>query len=62
MTRPTWLVVGNEGRGVSAAAGELATHRVIIPMQGQAESLNVAMATTVLLFEASRQRLAGSSV
>ncbi|MGX4587402.1 TrmH family RNA methyltransferase [Paenibacillus chitinolyticus] len=62
MTRPTWLVVGNEGRGVSDAAGELATHRVIIPMQGQAESLNVAMATTVLLFEASRQRLAGSSV
>ncbi|MVP01798.1 TrmH family RNA methyltransferase [Paenibacillus lutrae] len=57
LTRPTWLVVGNEGRGVSDAAAAHATHRVIIPMQGQAESLNVAMATTVLLFEASRQRL-----
>jgi TrmH family RNA methyltransferase len=29
---------------------------VIIPMHGRAESLNVAMAATVLLFEASRQR------
>ncbi|UHA76068.1 RNA methyltransferase [Paenibacillus sp. 481] len=53
----TWLVVGNEGQGVSPAVQALVDEAVIIPMQGQAESLNVAMATTVLLYEAMRQRL-----
>ncbi|WP_166240686.1 TrmH family RNA methyltransferase [Paenibacillus turpanensis] len=54
---PTWIVLGNEARGVSAAMREAATESVIIPMKGRAESLNVAMASTVLLFEAMRQRL-----
>lgn len=51
-----WFIVGNEGAGVSS---EVATHvdeLITIPMQGRTESLNVAMATTVLLFEAMRQR------
>ncbi len=56
LRKPTWIIVGNEAKGVSAEAGAFATEQVIIPMQGKAESLNVAMAATVLLFEASRQR------
>lgn len=54
---PTWLIVGNEGSGVSPLVERHVTHRTIIPMHGKAESLNVAMATTVLLFEAARQRV-----
>jgi TrmH family RNA methyltransferase len=53
---PTWFIVGNEARGVSVNLISCAHESVIIPMDGHAESLNVAMATTVLLFEASRQR------
>lgn len=56
-TIPTWIIVGNEGKGTSREAGELATQSMIIPMKGHAESLNVAMAATVLLFEAYRQRM-----
>lgn len=55
-TGPTWLVLGNEGQGVSPEAASLVDEHVIIPMPGRAESLNVAMAATVLLFEAVRQR------
>ncbi|MCE5171566.1 RNA methyltransferase [Paenibacillus profundus] len=52
----TWIIVGNEGQGVSDAVQALVDDTIIIPMRGQAESLNVAMATTVLLYEAMRQR------
>ncbi|TFE24294.1 TrmH family RNA methyltransferase [Cohnella luojiensis] len=51
-----WLVFGNEGSGVSAEVTALVNANVIIPMSGRSESLNVAMAATVLLFEAQRQR------
>lgn len=54
--RPTWIIVGNEGSGVSEIARSFVGRRVTIPMPGQAESLNVAMAATVLLYEALRQR------
>lgn len=54
--RGIWFVVGNEGAGVSAAVSAEVDELITIPMQGQTESLNVAMATTVLLFEAMRQR------
>jgi TrmH family RNA methyltransferase len=57
LRKPTWLIVGNEGKGVSAEIAALADVHIIIPMKGKAESLNVAMATTILLFEASRQRM-----
>lgn len=50
-----WLF-GNEGAGLSAAVSALATDAIIIPMPGSAESLNVAMAGTVCLFEQARQR------
>jgi TrmH family RNA methyltransferase len=57
LCRPTWIILGNEARGVSPEVAAESDRKVIIPMQGQAESLNVAMAATVLLFEASRQRM-----
>lgn len=43
------LLVGNEGRGLSARLSGLADARVVIPVQAQADSLNVAAATAVLL-------------
>ncbi len=49
------LIMGNEGSGVSPPLQRLATHCLHIPMQGQTESLNVAMAATVCLFERVRQ-------
>lgn len=50
-----WLL-GNEGAGLSEAARRLATRRVRIPMPGPAESLNVAAAAAICLFEQVRQR------
>jgi TrmH family RNA methyltransferase len=55
-TRPTALIVGSEAQGVGAEAGALAQERVSLPMRAGVESLNVAVATAVLLFEALRQR------
>ncbi|MFX3632309.1 MAG: TrmH family RNA methyltransferase [Candidatus Pristimantibacillus sp.] len=55
-TSASWLLFGNESEGLSETVLEVADEAVIIPMQGQAESLNVAMAATVLLYEALRQR------
>lgn len=54
-SRPVALIVGGEAEGASDAARRLATERVSIPMRGGAESLNAAMAATVLLFEAARE-------
>ncbi|MDF0605042.1 RNA methyltransferase [Neisseriaceae bacterium TC5R-5] len=51
------LVFGNEGAGVSDELLALADARIRIPMPGHAESLNVAMAATVCLFERVRQGL-----
>lgn len=49
-----WLF-GNEGAGLSPAVAALATHPIRIPMPGGAESLNVAAAAAVCLFEQVRQ-------
>lgn len=54
--QPTWLLMGSEGDGLSHEVSALVDESVIIPMAGQAESLNVAMAATVLLYEGQRQR------
>lgn len=54
-SRPLALIVGGEAEGASDAAQKIATARVSIPMRGGAESLNAAMAATVLLFEAARK-------
>ena len=49
------LTVGNEGNGVSEEVYELADTKVKIPMPGNAESLNVAIATSVIMYEKVRQ-------
>jgi TrmH family RNA methyltransferase len=54
--RPHALIIGNEAHGLSAAARSIAQHRIAIPMHHGVESLNAAMAATVILFEAQRQR------
>ncbi len=58
LTADTWFVLGNEGNGVSDEVAKLCNVQTYIPMAGQAESLNVAMAATVLLYESLRQRIA----
>ena len=50
------LVVGNEGAGVSPALRALAHQQVAIPLARGAESLNVAVAAGILLYEARRGR------
>lgn len=50
-----WLF-GSEGQGLSAEVAALATRRVLIPMPGGMESLNVGVAAGVCLFEQLRQR------
>jgi TrmH family RNA methyltransferase len=52
------VVVGAEQYGLSRLWLDAADLRVRIPMLGRADSLNVAAATTILLFEAVRQRIA----
>lgn len=55
-TRPTCVLFGNERAGVSEAASEAADAHILIPMHGMVQSLNVSVATAVILFEAQRQR------
>ncbi len=58
LTRACALMVGNEGAGLSSELLDLADARVSIPMPGPVESLNAAVAGSLLLYEASRQRAA----
>lgn len=58
LTLPTALLVGSELRGVSDEGLALADEFVVIPMVGMVRSLNVSVASAVLLFEAFRQRQA----
>jgi RNA methyltransferase, TrmH family len=55
-TAPSALILGGEAEGAGEEAAQVATGRVRVPMAGGAESLNAAMAATVILFEAARQR------
>lgn len=57
LTEPVAWVLGNEGQGVHAELLAQATKRVFIPQQEQVESLNVAAAAAVCLFEQRRQQL-----
>lgn len=57
---PVAWIFGNEGAGISAALASQARRRVSIPMPGTAESLNVAAAAAVCLFERVRQQCAMS--
>jgi RNA methyltransferase, TrmH family len=55
-TQPTLVLVGNEGAGLSDALMNAATLQVSIPLSAGIESLNAAIATAVILYEAKRQR------
>lgn len=52
----TIFCVGNEGNGLTNELSEVLDHKILIPMMGKVESLNVATASTVLMYEALRQR------
>jgi 23S rRNA (guanosine2251-2'-O)-methyltransferase len=56
-TIPLALVVGTEGKGLRRLTKEQCDMLVAIPMMGQVESLNLSVATGVLLYEAVRQRI-----
>jgi TrmH family RNA methyltransferase len=60
LARPVAWIFGNEGSGVSPALIELANHRAMIPMAVGSESLNVAAAAAICLFESIRQSLPNS--
>lgn len=55
-TQPTALVVGTEATGLTQSWRDEATQNIIIPMQGEIDSMNVSVAAAILLFEAKRQR------
>ena len=56
LTQKTAIVLGNEHRGVSEEAVKLADKKFLIPMCGMVQSLNVSVASAVVLYEAFRQR------
>jgi TrmH family RNA methyltransferase len=55
-TTPTALVVGTEATGLTQEWRDEATQNIIIPMQGEIDSMNVSVAAAILIFEAKRQR------
>ena len=55
-TKPTLVVLGNEVDGASDVSIKYADKKVIIPMYGMSQSLNVSVANAVILYEAQRQR------
>jgi len=54
-SKPTIIVMGNEAEGVSKEVIALADKEVMIPMMGMVQSLNVSVATALILYEAERQ-------
>jgi len=56
-TQPSAIIVGNEHRGVSEKALNIADRNVYIPMFGMIKSLNVSVAAAVILYESARQRI-----
>ena len=55
-TRPTCILMGQEKTGISQEALALADQDIIIPMIGMVQSLNVSVASALILYEAQRQR------
>lgn len=55
-TKPTAIVMGTEATGLSDEWLENSTQNIIIPMQGEIDSMNVSVAAGILIFEAKRQR------
>ncbi|WP_034842771.1 TrmH family RNA methyltransferase [Thermoclostridium stercorarium] len=59
LTGNFFIVVGNEGNGISEIFHEKSDEFVKIPMPGGAESLNAAVAASILMYESNRQQAAG---
>jgi RNA methyltransferase, TrmH family len=59
LSRPTAVLFGNESKGLPDEAVAMADRSVRVPISGRAESLNLAAAATLVLFEAARQRSGG---
>jgi tRNA (guanosine-2'-O-)-methyltransferase len=57
-TVPTAIVMGTELAGISDKTAEIVDQHIVVPMQGMVASLNVSVASAVILFEAQKQRLA----
>ncbi len=55
-TGPTAIVVGTESDGLSEAWLQNSAQNIIIPMQGEIDSMNVSVSAAILIFEAKRQR------
>ncbi len=55
-TKPAAFLIGNEGNGLTDMAAQTADTLIKIPMKGSVESLNAAIACTILTYEAVRQR------
>lgn len=62
LTLPTLVVMGNEGAGLSPEVAALATVPIRIPLLNHVESLNVAIAAAIVMYEVQRQRSAAISV
>jgi 23S rRNA (guanosine2251-2'-O)-methyltransferase len=56
-TAPLALVVGSEENGIASEILKISDEKVLIPMVGRIESLNVSVAAGILLYEVERQRL-----
>lgn len=57
LRQPSLILLGNEGAGLSPGLAALADQEVTIPLTPGVESLNVAIAAALLLYEAKRQRM-----
>lgn len=55
-TKPTAIILGGEKNGITSEALALADQDIIIPMVGMVQSLNVSVASALILYEAQRQR------
>ncbi len=56
-TKPTAIIMGSEGTGVSSGILKVVDHKAKLPMFGEISSLNVSVAAGAFLYEATRQRI-----
>jgi TrmH family RNA methyltransferase len=56
LTKPTAIILGTESTGISAGWKQDADKRIVIPMRGTIDSMNVSNAAAVIVFESLRQR------
>lgn len=55
-TKPSAIVVGTEDKGLSKTWLQQSNKNIIIPMQGEIDSMNVSVSAAIIIFEAKRQR------